>query len=266
MIRAVAAVLVAAAALAPEHQLVQRDVYLMGTRAQLATYAPDRPAGLATLASALAALESTDRQLSTWQQNSAISQLNRAPVGEPWQADASLCALFADLYEWRDKTGGAFDPSVGALTAAWSIHERGRIPADVELDDARGRTGLHLLHFDRERCTLTRRAQVIIDVGAFGKGEALDRAARALSGSPWMIDLGGQVAVGGLPPEGKPWVVALAHPAERARAIMQVPLSAGSLSTSAGSERDLRVGETRIGHILDPRTGTPAAFTGSVVV
>jgi thiamine biosynthesis lipoprotein len=81
-----------------------------------------------------------------------------------------------------------------------------------------------------------------------------------------MIDLGGQVAVGGTPPDGRPWMVALAHPADRQRAVARMPLSAGSLSTSGGSERDLRVGDTRVGHILDPHTGRPATFDGSVVV
>src|SRR5688572_646597 len=238
----------------------------MGTRAHLAVYAHDRTSGLRTLETALATLEHTERQLSTWQDNSAISRLNRAPAGHRWHADQSLCALFADLYEWQQETGGTFDPAVGALTAAWKIHEGGTVPTDLELADARGRSGLHHLDFDRQQCTLTRRAEVTLDVGAFGKGEALDRAARALVGSPWMIDLGGQVAVGGAPPDGKPWMVALAHPTDRQRLVAEVPLSAGSLSTSGGSERDQRVGGTRVGHILDPRTGRPAAFDGSVIV
>ena len=34
----------------------------------------------------------------------------------------------------------------------------------------------------------------------------------------------------------------------------------------SGSERDVRVGGRRVGHILDPATGEPAAFAGSVTV
>jgi thiamine biosynthesis lipoprotein len=266
VIRAAGVVFLAASTLAAAPQLYQRDVYLMGTQARLAVYAPDRPRGIATLETALAALERTERQLSTWQQNSPISRLNRTPTGHRWRAEESLCALFADLYEWQHTTGGTFDPAIGALTAAWKIHEDGALPTDLQLDDARQRSGLQHFDFDRQQCTITRRTDVTLDVGAFGKGEALDRAARALSGTAWMIDLGGQVAVGGTPPDGKPWIVALAHPADRQRVITNVPLSAGSLSTSGGSERDLRVGRTRVGHILDPRTGRPTPFEGSVVV
>ncbi len=43
-------------------------------------------------------------------------------------------------------------------------------------------------------------------------------------------------------------------------------MTTGSLSTSAGSERDLVVNGVRVGHVLDPRTGRPATFDGSVTV
>ena len=43
-------------------------------------------------------------------------------------------------------------------------------------------------------------------------------------------------------------------------------MATGSLSTSAGSERDLVVNGVRVGHIFDPRTGRPATFNGSVTV
>jgi thiamine biosynthesis lipoprotein len=266
VIRAAAAVAFAASTLATAPQLYQRDAYLMGTRAHLAVYAPDRPRGIQTLDTALATLENTERQLSTWQENSAISQLNRTPAGRPWQADASLCALFADLYEWQQATDGTFDPAVGALTSAWQIHSEGTVPTDAQLAEALGRSGLQHLEFDRRLCTLTRRTDVTIDVGAFGKGEALDRAARVLSGVAWLIDLGGQVAVGGTAPGGKPWLVELAHPVERQRSVAHLAMFAGSLSTSGGSERDLRIDGTRISHILDPRIGRPTTFDGSVVV
>jgi thiamine biosynthesis lipoprotein len=123
-----------------------------------------------------------------------------------------------------------------------------------------------LIAFDRGRCTLTRRVDAAIDAGAFGKGEALDRAAAALGDEPWMIDLGGQISVGGrLPPEGG-WTVGVADPRRRDRSALHVRMTAGSLSTSAGSERDLLANGVRIGHIFDPRTGRPAPFNGSVTV
>jgi thiamine biosynthesis lipoprotein len=112
---------------------------------------------------------------------------------------------------------------------------------------------------------VTRRGDVAIDAGAFGKGEGLDRAAAALGDIPLMIDLGGQVSVGSHPaPDG--WTIGIADPRRRDVPALHVRMTSGSLSTSAGSERDLAVNGARVGHIVDPRTGRPATFDGSVTV
>jgi thiamine biosynthesis lipoprotein len=246
--------------------LVHRDVYLMGTRARLATYAADRDEGVTLLEKALRILEGTERELTTWSDQSDISQLNRTAIGLPWRAPDHLCRLFEELYEWHQATDGAFDPGIGALTAAWNVHEDGRVPSRPELETARERSGLRRFEFARATCTLTRRTDATIDVGAFGKGEALDRVVQALAGTPWMIDLGGQVSIGGPPPTHGTWTIDLAHPLERNRTVLSVAMRNGSLSTSGGSERDLEADGVRVGHILDPRTGKPAPFLGSVVV
>jgi thiamine biosynthesis lipoprotein len=204
--------------------------------------------------------------LSTWRADSAVSRLNRQPVGTPFHAGAELCRTFADLVEWQQETGGAFDPAIGRLIDAWDIHGDGRVPKAAELAAARRTSGLHLFAFDRPACTITRRADVTLDVGAFGKGEALDRVEPELPDAIWLIDLGGQVSVHGLPAGEGSWTIDVAHPAQRTSAFLHLRIEEGSLSTSAGSERDLHVNGRRVAHHLDPRTGEPAQFNGSVTV
>ena len=246
--------------------LTQRQAYMMGTRVELSAYARDRAEGLRRLESAVVSLEATDSELSTWKETSDVSAINRLPVGRRRSLPPRLCSLFAELQDWQAATLGTFDPGIGALTDAWGIHQGGSTPARAELEKARTRSGIQRFDIDRVQCSIARRDEATIDVGAFGKGEALDRAAARFDGQPWMIDFGGQVSVGGVPPGTKAWTVLIAHPTERSRSIMNVKLKTGSLSTSAGSEHDLRVNGIRIGHILDPRTGTPAPYGGSVVV
>lgn len=247
-------------------ELFHRDVYLMGTRARLAVYAASEDEGFTLLERALKVLERTERELTTWRDDSEISRLNRTRVGEPWRANPELCRTFAALYEWTARTAGAFDPGIGALTDAWQLHGAGRVPSDAELVRALARSRLERIRFERDGCTLTRDVDVTIDVGAFGKGEALDRVVRELPAAPWMIDLGGQVSVGGPNPREGAWTIDIAHPSDRDRRLMRVRIAGGSLSTSGNSERALEVDGARIGHMLDPRTGKPAPFDGSVVV
>jgi thiamine biosynthesis lipoprotein len=245
--------------------VVVRELYLMGTRATIALRSGDRVQGLQTIEGAVRVLESTEAQLSTWRDDSVISLLNRHPINEPLQLPPALCRTFAVLTDWYAMTERTFDPGIGRLTDAWGLHAGGRVPDARLLRGAREVSGLHHFSFDRDRCQVARTADATIDVGGFGKGDALDRVADVLGDRSWMIDLGGQVAVR-VAPGDRGWPVALAHPRDRQRALFEVSLREGSLSTSGGSERDSDVNGRRIGHILDPRSGRPAAFDGSVVV
>ena len=244
---------------------VSREVYLMGTTATLSSCAPTRESGLAQLEAFLTILEETEQELSTWIQDSPISRLNRTPVGERFPLNARLTSLFRDLFEWSAKTGGAFDPAVGPLTAVWGIHENGRRPASHELEAARARSGMAQLEFSAEENWIARKRDVTIDVGAFGKGEGLDRVAayaRTHPVDPFLIDLGGQILA-----HGGAWPVDLAHPVERRQPALSLKLASGSLSTSSGSERDVYlVDGERIGHHVDPRTGQTIISNLSVSV
>jgi thiamine biosynthesis lipoprotein len=239
----------------------------MGTRATLATLAVDRAQGLRTLERMLQELEAVEGELSTWRDDSPLSAINRQPVGTQQPAPDPVCGLLGELGAWQRTTGGAFDPAVGSLVAAWGLRAGGRVPSPAELAQARGEAGLDHLEVQLSPCRVTRLRDVILDAGAFGKGAALDRVAEVEHDHgtrAWMIDLGGQVAVGGR--DGDPWPVALAHPRQRSEVALDLRLRAGSLATSGGSVRDVEVEGRAIGHILDPRNGQPVSRAESVTV
>ena len=251
---------------------VERTVLLMGAPATFVTEAADRAAGLARLERMVRVVEATEAELSTWRDDSALSRLNRQPVGTPAPAAPAVCGLLGRLAAWHDATDGAFDPAVGRLVDAWGLRGRGRRPDAEALRTAAAGAGWRHLRidrrpgFDREPCAVTRRAAVTLDAGGFGKGEALDRVRRT-AGAAWLIDFGGQVAVSGAPAGGGGWPVAVAHPARRGEPTLELRLDAGSLATSSGSERDLTLADgARLGHVLDPRTGGPVSRAASVTV
>ena len=247
---------------------VERTVVLMGTAATFVAEAADRAAALARVERMVRVVEVTEAELSTWRDDSALSALNRQPLGTPFSVSTAVCELLGRLEGWRQATAGAFDPAVGSLIDAWGLRAAGRQPDEVELRAAIARAGWPLLGFDREACTVTRQADVTLDAGGFGKGEALDRVRAAESGhsGAWLIDFGGQVAVSGGVADSV-WPVALAHPTRRGSPVAEVSLAGGSLATSAGSERTITLDTgVRVGHILDPRSGIPINRSASVTV
>ena len=246
--------------------VVERTVYLMGTRATLVVYATDRAAALWQLEQLVRSLERTEADLSTWRSDSVLSAVNGQPVGEPLELPAAVCALWGKLMGWYRATNGAFDPAVGALSEAWGLREAGRRPSPGELAAARAATGLTHVRFESTACRVTRLVDVTLDAGGFGKGEALFRLLRQPPGTGvWMVNLGGQIAVSGAPPAGA-WPVAIAHPVRRAEVGLEIALADGSLATSGASERSYDVEGDTVAHIVDPRTGQSVHRPESVTV
>lgn len=245
-----------------------RRVYLMGTRCDVTLYTCEPDKALARMESMIRALEKAERELSTWRDASVFSRLNRQPIGVLFPLDAHMCRLFEALQTWTEATGRTFDPAIGALLRLWGIQAgEVRMPSGDLIELARANSGMANYQLDRAACAVKKVGDVLLDTGAFGKGEALDRLTGVDYGDDaWLVDLGGQILVHGLPPGESGWPVEVAHPHRRQEALLKVLLPSGSLATSGGSERDLVEGNQRVGHILDPRSGRPAAFRGSVSV
>jgi thiamine biosynthesis lipoprotein len=80
-----------------------------------------------------------------------------------------------------------------------------------------------------------------------------------------LVNFGGQILAVGT--NGEPaWRVTVADPAIRERAAATLAVMEGSVATTSQSERMAVVEGDTLGHVLDPRTGTPVPAWGSVTV
>jgi thiamine biosynthesis lipoprotein len=233
----------------------------MGTALTVRVEGAGRASALAASESAVREVERAEDLLSTWKPGGPIERLNRSEPGEPVALPREVSELLARVFAWRQRTGGAFDPTVLPLVNAWGLRGGGRWPEPEELRRAIAATGVDRFDLDCDHSLGARRsADAGIDEGAWGKGYALDRAGEALRRAGVRnasLDLGGQVLVLGRA------AVAIASPSDRARPVAIVKVEDASVSTSGNSERGLAVGGRRIGHVLDPRTGRPADDFGS---
>jgi thiamine biosynthesis lipoprotein len=232
---------------------VERNVYLMGTSLRMELHEKNREKGLRDLETLVRIVEEAEDQLSTWREWSELSKLNQQDVMKPLRAAPALCDLLKRLTLWVRLTNGAFDPGVGRLLELWRDPSD---PPDVsEIGPALQHTGL--LRLQIEDCLVRKNAPVLLDAGAFGKGEALDRvlaAAEENRMAPLYLNFGGQVIV-----RNHTVSISLAHPAMRSETSgVHISISSGSVATSGPSEKK--------GHIVDPRSGYPAEDFGSVTV
>jgi thiamine biosynthesis lipoprotein len=255
------------AAGAPPPPIVERRLALMGTSLSFSVEATDRATALAASERAVAALEAAEARLSTWRNDSELARLNRAQVGVPFALSPALAAELGAARRCWQATGGAFDPTVGPLVAAWGLRSGGRLPSAQALRQALAATGMDGLAIG-SGAAVRLRPGIAVEEGGFGKGAGLKAALAALADSraapaiTAILDLGGQLAFFG------PGLreVAVADPRQRDRPVVTLAIDHGSVATSGNSERGIEVAGRRYGHLLDPRTGRPAADFGSLTV
>ena len=243
---------------------VERRLASMGTLLAVSVAGPDREAALSASEEAVREVGRVEERLTTWRQGGPLDRVNRARPGEPIALDPEISALLAAVFEWSERTAGAFDPTVAPLVRAWDLRGKGRVPAAESLARARAATGCRWFRLDAATGEARRlSAGAGIDEGAWGKGYALDRALEALRRAgvrEATLDLGGQVSALGRA------AVAVADPRARDRTAGSLMLADASVSTSGNSERGRVVEGRSIGHLLDPRTGYPAPDFGSATV
>ena len=247
---------------------MERRVAAMGTALRITVDAPDRRAALLASEAALRAIEATESRLSTWREGTELARLNAA--GQATLRPATLDELRQAL-GWAGATGGAFDPTCGALVDVWGLRGTGSRPDEAVLERALATVGADrvVTVAPDEAPTPNVRLEpgTRIEEGAWGKGAGLDRALEALADSQAraaVLDLGGQVAWYGALERR----VDIAHPDRRdsVAARLVAPAWCVSVATSGNSERRLVVDGEPLGHLLDPRTGHPAPDRGSVTV
>ena len=185
------------------------------------------------------------------------------------RTDSAVMAspAFRDLMALSEEvhvaSGGDFDPTIGAVTRLWGFWE-GAAPPPADSIAA----GLE--HVGLERYLAGDRGEwFVFDLGGVAKGYAVDQAARAvrrLGFTSAIINAGGDLALVGRRPDGKPWRIAVRHPRKKDGFLGTLELEDAAVATSGDYERYFVYQGKRYHHILNPATGMPGAGTNSVTV
>lgn len=227
---------------------------------------------------AVAAFDLVDRledQLSVYRDHSEISRLNRSAAAEAVEAEPRLLALLAQALWIYRQTDGAYDITAAALSNVWGFTRRaGTIPTPECLAAARDRVGSDLVELDREASSVRfHKDGIEINLGSIGKGYALDRSAELFlsegvgdfllhGGNSSVLARGANASL----ERDKGWMIGVRNPLRPDRRLGQLSLRNRALATSGSGTQFFMHDGKRYGHILDPRTGWPAAGVLSATV
>jgi thiamine biosynthesis lipoprotein len=235
----------------------------MATRFELVLHG-DNPSRLrAAGESALAEVERLEARLSLYRPASEIARVNALAAREPVRVSPSVMGLLQHARQLQAESGGAFDITVAPLVRCWGfMHGAGRVPDPAEIEEARARAGMPHVILDEENYSVRFDQEgVMIDLGAIGKGYAIDCAADTLreAGVTSALLHGGTSTVYGIgaPPDADGWKIAIAPPPDQPPRQTTVILRDNALSVSAVWGRSFEAGGRKFGHVIDPRTGWP---------
>lgn len=210
-----------------------------------------------------------ERSCSRFDDSSDLMRANARP--DEWTEVAPSCFAAIELaYAAYERTEGAFDPRVlrtltamgydrsldftagGVSTSAGELPESWAIePWRPEFDHAASRVRL---------------GGTPIDLGGIGKGYAVRCGIEALAGlgRAALVEAGGDLATYGDGPareagETRAWRAAVEDPRDSDQPIAVLDVSDAAVATSSIKLRNWRAGSREVHHLIDPRTGQPAA-------
>ncbi|GAB4335900.1 MAG: FAD:protein FMN transferase [Candidatus Abyssubacteria bacterium] len=211
---------------------------------------------------ALDEIRRIDRLLSTYKEDSEISEVNREAFRRPVGVGQHFRAVLAASRIYFDLSEGAFDPTVYPLMKLWGFTKKsGHLPSGEELRMATRLVGLEKVSFDEQRNSVRFSEDgMSLDFGGIAKGYAVDRAVQTLKEygiRNAIIDAGGNFYALGTRADGTPWQAGIRHPLRLDEVIARLPVSEMGLATSGNYERFIEVEGKKYCHIIDPRTGEP---------
>ena len=220
------------------------------------------PSGLSAASDVLdAELAAVDAACSRFRPDSEITRLH-ANRGKAVPVGALLAEAVGVALHAAELTNGVVDPTVGeAVRGLGYDRDFADVPGDGDAVLPTGPApGWWRLGWDAEAGSLLVPRGVWLDLGATAKALAADRiaaGAATAAGCGVLVALGGDVAIGGPPPD-EGWQVGVGDD-HTAGPDVTVTLTQGGLATSGTTRRRWRRGGRTVHHIVDPRTGDVAA-------
>lgn len=204
-----------------------------------------------------------DASLSPFNDTSIITKINRNEAVRP---DSFFLRVFRASQRISEETRGAFDITVAPLVNAWGFgFKQGIFPDSAEVDSLLELTGYAKVSLSDSGCVHKADSRMMLTCSAVAKGYAVDVVAQLLKRRGvrnYMVDIGGEVVVGGQNPAGGPWRIGINKPVDDSLSVRGdlqalLHITDAAMATS-GNYRNFYYREgKKYAHTIDPRTGYP---------
>lgn len=200
-------------------------------------------------------------QMSQWEPESDISRFNRSAPGRWVMLPPEFVTVLTTALAISAKSGGAFDPAMGALTDMWGFGPaRPPVRAPDSATIALAMAARGAVELDPLGLRARRTGEARLDFSGIAKGYGVDLVAEWLLAQGvhhFLIEVGGELRGHGLRPDRQPWWADVEVPPGMTLPPLRVALHEMAIATSGDYRRWLDVDGQRHSHSIDPRSGQP---------
>jgi thiamine biosynthesis lipoprotein len=257
-----------AASCAQKGKTFRKSTVIMDTVVTITVVADSSQEAESAIDAAFDEIHRLEQLLSFWTEDSEIAAIYHNAGVEPVKVSPETLEIMERAKYISEKTGGAFDPTVGPLMRLWDFREQ-KMPAPEEIKERIGLVDYRQLDIDTKNSTALLKVKgMSFDTGGIAKGYAVDRAVEVLKQKgikSGLVAIAGDIR--GFGP--KEWKIGIRNPRaadEKSDVMATIVLKDRAISTSGDYERFFIRDGVRYHHILDPKTGLPARGTWSVSV
>ncbi len=250
---------------------------VMGTVARITAVSDNSDVGKDELEKAFWELEKVNKLMSDYDGDSEIGRVNKYAFQKAVAVSDETFKVLQAAVSFSEKTGGAFDITVGPLVDLWrEAQDSNSIPAERQLQEAKERVGYEKLVLDPDGNKVKFKVKGMrVDLGGIAKGYAIDRAVSVLKEEGFaggMVDVGGDIKCFGMSSAGKKhWTIGIQDPGsgegvEEGKLLMKLNLKDKAIATSGDYRRFVVVKGQKYSHIIDSSGGKGSNKLPSVSV
>ncbi len=211
-------------------------------------------------------IEECEQRFSRFIEESELSALNRS-AGTWANVSKDLMDILIQSLHFYEETEGLFDPSI--------LPDLKRVGYDRSMNEIRAegyrstgpasksvqRPSFTEIEIDPSDSRVRLPKGMEIDLGGIAKGWIVEKAAEMLGyySAVCAVNAGGDMLFIGSPMDGSDWQVYLEDPRDPSKTLTLLHTRTGAVATSSVAKRVWKQGGERRHHLIDPRTGEPAA-------
>lgn len=263
-------------------RLYKKAAFLMGTIMTISVYGNDDERINHAVQLAFDEAKRLETLMSNYSNDSELSRINRLAINKPIKCDSELLHIIEDSIHYYNITNGAFDITISPLINLWGLFANnngdivGNIPNEKELDNIMPAISCKNIVISEANITSGSGRTIFfknpltqIDLGAIGKGYAVDKVVKILQKEGLdsaLVNFAGNIFAYGSPDKRHKWTIGLRDPKDTSNILGAFKIKDRAVSTSGNYERFFVKDGKQYTHIIDPRTGKPVSEILSVTI